>query len=92
MPDVWTYAPHKLKKALIIAGAECETTPRVLKDRDPEWTCQINGTPHSYDIYIHHAAEFPGISHMILLCSALGIIAGLLWGRRFWQPPRKSVK
>ncbi len=95
MPDVWTANPPKLKRALTEAGAICPAEPRVLKNRDREWTCQINReTPDEhgvigYDIYIHHAANLWAETGypMAAFFTAAGILIGFLWGRRFGKTP-----
>ncbi len=64
MPDIWTFNPEKVKKALITQGAKCEIDARVIKDRDPNWTCHLDLEEINkegivgYDIYIHDANSF----------------------------------
>lgn len=54
MPDVWTRYPDIVRDLLKEGGFTCGVTPRVLKGRDPAWTCVIDGKRISGDIYIHH--------------------------------------
>jgi hypothetical protein len=92
MPDVWTFNQQKLKTALEAQGAICEQEPRVLKDRDPFWTCHIdlkevdvNGII-GYDIYIQDANSFlksPTYLSLLVIVLFFGFIAGFLWRPRF---------
>ena len=54
MPDVWTRHPDIVRDLLKEGGFTCGVAPRVLKGRDPAWTCVIDGKRISGDIYIHH--------------------------------------
>lgn len=54
MPDVWTKHPEIVRDLLKEGGFTCGVAPRVLKGRDPAWTCIIDGKRISGDIYIHH--------------------------------------
>lgn len=54
MPDVWTKHPDIVRDLLKEGGFKCGVAPRVLKGRDPAWTCIIDGKRISGDIYIHH--------------------------------------
>lgn len=54
MPDVWTKHPDIVRELLKEGGFTCGVAPRVLKGRDPAWTCVIDGKRISGDIYIHH--------------------------------------
>lgn len=56
MPDVWTKHPDIVRDLLKEGGFKCGVAPRVLKDRDPAWTCIIDGKKLSGDLYIHHVA------------------------------------
>lgn len=92
MPDIWTFNREKARDALSELGAECGVQPRVLKDRDPEWTCHINREhPNEagvigYDVYINDAADFfysaLAISFFIMVFG-LGFLAGFVWRPRF---------
>lgn len=55
MPDVWTKHPDIVRDLLKEGGFKCGVAPRVLKGRDPAWTCVIDGKKISGDLYIHHA-------------------------------------
>ena len=88
IPDVWTTNPEKLKGYLIESGSICEIPGRVLQGRDPEWTCTYDSKGWLRDIYIHPATEFYLYSpflHLLILGLSLGILVGLLWGKRFWR-------
>ena len=54
MPDVWTKHPEIVRDLLKEGGFTCGVEPRVLKGRDPAWTCIIDGKRIRGDIYIHH--------------------------------------
>lgn len=54
MPDVWTKHPDVVRDLLKEGGFTCGVAPRILKGRDPAWTCIIDGKRLSGDIYIHH--------------------------------------
>lgn len=54
MPDVWTKHPEIVRDLLKEGGFTCGVAPRVLKGRDPAWTCIIDGKRIRGDIYIHH--------------------------------------
>jgi hypothetical protein len=54
MPDVWTRYPDIVRDLLKEGGFKCGVAPRVLKGRDPAWTCVIDGKKISGDLYIHH--------------------------------------
>ena len=54
MPDVWTRHPVIVRDLLEQGGFKCGVAPRVLKDRDPAWTCIVDGKRMSGDLYIHH--------------------------------------
>jgi hypothetical protein len=92
MPDVWTFNQQKLKTALETQGASCGLEPRVLKDRDPFWTCHIDLKEADkdgiigYDIYIQDASSFvrsPTYLSLMILVLFFGFIVGFLWRPRF---------
>jgi hypothetical protein len=88
MPDVWTTNPEKLKGYLIESGSICGIPGRVLQDRDPHWTCTYDSKGWLRDIYIHPIEEVYFSSpflNLLILSLGLGILVGLLWGRRFWR-------
>ncbi|MFM1846928.1 MAG: hypothetical protein RL417_402 [Pseudomonadota bacterium] len=88
MPDVWTNNPEKLRGYLVESGSRCGVPGRVLTGRDPEWTCTYDSKGWLRDIYIHPAAEIylsaPAVALFVLFFGA-GVLAGLLWGKRFWH-------
>ena len=88
MPDIWTSNPEHLRSFLAELGATCGTAPRVLTPRDPEWTCTFDSKGWLRDIYIHPYWEL--YTHPMYLwplfgALAVGVLAGLLWGRGFWK-------
>ena len=91
MPDIWTFNREKVKTALTEQGATCEASPRVIKDRETEWTCHIDlvapkNNIVGYDIYIHDANQFYLSQHAIylfILIFAIGFLTGFLWRPRF---------
>ena len=88
MPDTWTTNPPKLREALQGLGAQCGVEARVLKPREPEWTCYMDSPSWRGDIYIHDVTQL--YYYAVFLCPLiilfiLGIFTGLLWGRRFWR-------
>ena len=92
---VRTPCGEKLRSSLEFAGAICGGEARVLKPRDKEWTCYIDGGGYIRDIYIHHWSDFlhsnPFYSSLILAACA-GTFVGYLFGKRFaggCQPPRR---
>lgn len=77
MPDIWTKHPDIVRSLLEEGGFTCGVEPRVLKGRDPAWTCLVDGTTISGDIYIHHVdALHQGHTHMTM--AGAGPILGLL--------------
>jgi len=87
MPDIWTKHPELVRSLLEEGGLTCGVAPRVLKDRDPSWTCIVDGRMISGDLYIHHVDELlKGPTQMSLgswLFVVFGIVAliGRLWVR-----------
>jgi len=75
MPDVWTTNPPKLRNTMVEAGAVCGKESRVLKPRDPYWTCQVDSKGWLRDVYIHD----------------IDVFAGLLWGKRFWRSKSEGL-
>ncbi len=55
MPDIWTHHPEIVRDLLREAGFTCGVEPRILKGRDPDWTCIVDGKRIAGDIYIHQA-------------------------------------
>jgi len=88
MPDVWTTNPEKLRNFLNECGARCGIESRVLKPRDPEWTCGYDSKGWVRDVYIHPVTELYYFWPMVLVAAIVGIFIGLLWGKRFWRNER----
>lgn len=91
MPDLWTTNPEKLRDVLQRLGAKCGAEPRVLKPRDPEWTCHADFEDVRYDVYIHSIFDgsFPYLTQIGSILLIVGIFSGLVWGRWFWRPVTK---
>ena len=86
MPDVWTTNPPKLRNTLQEAGIICGVESRVLKPRDPYWTCIVDSKGWLRDIYIHHVDKIlvhPYYITPLVLALGWGILCGLLWGKLF---------
>ncbi len=60
LPDIWTEHPEIVRDLLREARFTCGVEPRVLRGRDPEWTCIIDGGDIAGDLYIHHVDTAPG--------------------------------
>ena len=60
LPDIWTEHPEIVRDLLREARFTCGVEPRVLRGRDPEWTCIIDGGNIAGDLYIHHVDTAPG--------------------------------
>lgn len=88
MPDVWTTNPEHLREMLTAAGIRCAIKPRVITNRDPEWTCGYDSAGWIRDVYIHDVAALhthPYYLSMLTLALGVGLFAGLLWGKWFWK-------
>jgi hypothetical protein len=72
VPDIWTERPDIVRDLLREAGFTCGVEPRILKDRDPDWTCTIDGERIGGDIYIHEADTVLGVG--------MGAVAFTLFG------------
>jgi len=85
MPDVWTLNPEKLRTMLESADIECGVEPRVLRDRDPEWTCHIDRPGWIADVYIHDARspwDSPLVFWLGIAILLVGLTIGVLVGKR----------
>jgi hypothetical protein len=71
MPDIWTHHPEIVRDLLREAGFTCGVEPRILKGRDPDWTCIVDGKKIAGDIYVHQA-------DMILSAGMAALVFGLL--------------
>lgn len=87
MPDIWTFNQEKVKNALTAKGAICQIEPRVIQNRDPNWTCHLDLKQTSadgiigYDIYIHDANEFhlsSSAQSLFILIFISGLLSGYL--------------
>lgn len=88
MPDTWTTNPESLREALEGLGAVCGVEARVLKLRDPQWTCYMDSPKWQGDIYIHYVGNLyreSAFQNPLIIVFVLGILIGLGWGRRFWR-------
>jgi hypothetical protein len=88
MPDVWTTNPVKLKNYLEESGSVCGIAPRVIKNRDPYWTCTYDSKGWLRDVYIHNYQEFYQdrlFTGPLIIFFITGIFIGLLWGRTYWR-------
>lgn len=84
MPDTYTRNPEKLRGLLEHGGFRCGVEARVLKPRDKEWTCHIDGKDFIADVYIHDAfgfVEYQVALSFLFVGMSLGLMAGLLLGR-----------
>jgi hypothetical protein len=86
LPDIWTEYPEIVRDLLLEAGFTCGVEPRILKGRDPDWTCIIDGQRIGGDIYIHQADTFLGISMgavvFVLLGALVAVLLVVLWQTR----------
>ena len=78
MPDVWTEYPEIVRELLLEAGFTCGVEPRILKGRDPEWTCIIDGQRTGGDIYIHQADRILGLSMEATVFALFGALIAVL--------------
>jgi hypothetical protein len=74
LPDIWTEHPEIVRDLLREAGFTCGVEPRILKERDPDWTCIIDDKYIAGDIYIHHASTTLGASMAAVVFALLGIL------------------
>jgi hypothetical protein len=78
LPDVWTEYPEIVRDLLSEAGFTCGVAPRVLKGRDPDWTCIIDGQRIGGDIYIHRADTVLGVSMETVAFTLFGALIVVL--------------
>ncbi len=74
MPDTWTHHPEIVRDLLREAGFTCGVEPRILKGRDPDWTCIIDGQRVAGDIYIHQADTTLSAGTATLVLGLLGVL------------------
>lgn len=77
MPDIWTKHPEIVRSLLQEGGFTCGVAPRILKGRDPTWTCIVDGRTLRGDLYIHHVDELLKAQMQMSLASWLGVLLGL---------------
>lgn len=78
MPDIWTEYPEIVRDLLQEAGFTCGVAPRILKGRDPDWTCIIDGERIGGDIYIHQADTILGVSTGTAALAWFGALTAVL--------------
>jgi len=74
MPDIWTHHPEIVRDLLREAGFTCGVEPRILKGRDPGWTCIVDGNKIAGDIYIHQADMTVSAGMAALVFGLLGVL------------------
>ena len=74
MPDIWTHHPEIVRDLLREAGFTCGVEPRILKGRDPDWTCIVDGQRIGGDIYIHQAGTTLSAGMAALVFGLLGVL------------------
>ena len=87
MPDIRTQHPEIVRDLLSEGGFRCGVEPRVLEGRDPAWTCVVDGTGISGDLYIHQAEDAQGfvlsgglvlailaLLVVVVICQAVAIV------------------
>jgi hypothetical protein len=86
LPDVWTEYPEIVRDLLVEAGFTCGVEPRILKGRDPDWTCIIDGQRIGGDIYIHETDTLLGVSTetlaFVLFGALVAVLLVVLWQTR----------
>jgi hypothetical protein len=98
LPDIWTEHPEIVRDLLREAGLTCGVEPRILKGRDPDWTCILDGKNIAGDIYIHQADTILGVGMAAVAFALLGVllvvVIVLLWQAwvitRLKRKPRSS--
>jgi hypothetical protein len=71
LPDV---CPQIVRDLLQEAGFTCGVEPRILKGRDPEWTCIVDGKRIAGDIYVHQADTILSTGIAALVFAPLGVL------------------
>jgi hypothetical protein len=86
LPDIWTEHPEIVRDLLREAGFTCGVEPRVLKGRDPDWTCILDGKNIAGDIYVHQGDTILGFGITTAMFALLGVLliaaVILLWQAR----------
>jgi hypothetical protein len=95
MPDVWTEYPEIVRDLLVEAGFTCGVEPRILKGRDPDWTCIFDGQRIGGDIYIHEADTILGVDMGTLAFVSFGalfaVLLVVLWQTRVIMSLRRKA-
>jgi hypothetical protein len=74
LPDIWTEHPEIVRDLLREAGLTCGVEPRILKGRDPDWTCVLDGKNITGDIYIHQPDTILGVGMAAVAFALLGVL------------------
>jgi hypothetical protein len=78
------------------AGFSCGVEPRVLRDRDPDWTCTIDGERIGGDIYIHEADTILGVGMGTVALSLFGVLMAVLlvvlWQTRMIMSLKRNAR
>jgi hypothetical protein len=85
MPDVWTNNPSKLFRMLTDTGWKCPGEARIIRNRDPDSTCNITKESWYGDIYVHDAvnlAHHPYIYGSGALMFVIGAMFGYVAAKR----------
>jgi hypothetical protein len=78
VPDIWTAHPEIVRSLLREGGLTCGSQPRILKGRDPEWTCIVDGKTISGDIYIHSMDTTLGIGTTSLVAASIAFLRAVV--------------
>jgi hypothetical protein len=78
LPDIWTEHPEIVRDLLREAGFTCGVEPRILKGRDPDWTCIIDGKHIGGDVYVHQADTILGVSMGTVVFAVLGVLVAVV--------------
>ena len=57
MADIWTKHPEIVRDLLKEGGFQCGVEPRILKGRDADWTCVVDGKTMRGDLYYIHRVD-----------------------------------
>lgn len=66
------------------AGFTCGVEPRILRGRDPNWTCVLDGKNIAGDIYVHQSDAILGLGITSLVFALLAILLVAV-GVAVWQ-------
>lgn len=96
LPDVWSEYPEIVRDLLVEAGFTCGVEPRILKGRDPDWTCIIDGQRLGGDIYIHEANTILGLSMgslaFVLFGALVAVLLLALWQARVIMSLKRQAR